>query len=756
MLLWLATGWAAAQEEQASWSNLAATAEATVEREDASLFALNRIRLQLLDWREKFLSDREENAGRLATLDAQIAALGPDPSKDETLPPDAPELAARRMALEQQRAAVFAPAALAAESFARADGLIAETDSKISELERRALTERGATPLNPLYWGAAIASLVESVSNLGNELVGGVTADWQSGALERRGPGAIILIGLAIWVLMKSRYWVNQWQASVDLTQSRWRSVQGFLLSGLRLAFPIGGLALLVFGIQRLGVLGANGSTVLQGVGAAAVVAIIARWLAAEFFPLGDDGGPLNYSVDTCASLRRLSSYLGIGIGAIIVVETLLSTTNATSLSVGVLLFPINLLAALALFRFGGLLRRSELTSEAPETAGRTRRIIGLLCIIVAVASPLLVAAGYASASNALFRPFVLSLALIGFVLLLQQQVNRSWSLWRGQVEDDRGPLAPVLIGLAFFLLALPVLALIWGAGTTDMTELWARFQSGFTLGDTTLSPTDFLTFVLFFAAGYLLTRVIQSTLRNNILPRTSLDIGGRNAIVAGVGYVGIILAAVVAITSAGIDLSSLALVAGALSVGIGFGLQNIVSNFVSGIILLVERPVSEGDWIEVNGQMGYVRNISVRSTRIETFDRTDVIIPNADLVSGQVTNWTRGNSVGRLIIQVGVAYGTDTEAVMEILRDIAMNHPMVLHNPPPSILFQNFGASSLDFEIRAILRDINFMLSVKSEINQEIAKKFDEAGIEIPFPQQDVWLRNAIQIGDDKKGDNA
>ena len=740
---------------ETTWADVSTAAEDAVSRDDSSLFALNRLRIQILDWRDLFLSQQGTNAERLATLDAQIAALDMGISSDngsETADSsgssfEADEVTKRRTELLDKRAAASAPAALAAEHLAHANGLLHELDTQISELERAALTTRGPTPLNPVHWGAALLALAEGLTNFGREGAARLEFEARTGGLLRNAPGAVLLMAVAFWIFWNSRRWLTVLGQTAVRSNSRWEPVLVFIVGFLQLALPLFGLFLFVVAVRRLDLFGLTGEAVITGGSAAATVAIFARWLAAEFFPKGERSGPLGKSEKDRDEFRRLTFLLGLGIAGITLVEVLMGTTNAESISVGVVLFPINLLAAFVLFRFGRKLRASGGETENATEPGRISRLVGFLCMAVAIIVPLLIAAGYAYASNALFRPFVLSMALVGFMMLLQNQISRSWAIYRGNATSQGDTLAPVVVGFVLVLISGPLLALLWGASNTDLIEWWGRFQSGLRIGDTRISPSDFLSFVLVFAVGYLLTGFIQSFLKGTILPRTSIDIGGRNAIVAGVGYVGIILAAVIAIDSAGVDLSSIALVAGALSVGIGFGLQNVVSNFVSGIILLIERPVSEGDWIEVNGHMGYVRRISVRSTQIETFDRTDIIIPNADLASVAVTNWTRGNSVGRVIVPIGVAYESDTEQVMGILKDVAMSHPMVLHYPEPTVLFISFGDSALNFEIRAILRDVNFILSVQSELNLEISKRFRDAGIEIPFPQRDLWLRNAEDL---------
>jgi small-conductance mechanosensitive channel len=486
-----------------------------------------------------------------------------------------------------------------------------------------------------------------------------------------------------------------------------------------------------------------------------------ARWIGSWLFPVGERwdltlGLPDRARAEGRAYTDLLGAILALGTVLVILAEVRGWGEGTRAVAV----FPLQLAIGAMLVRLGQLMARHAGHYAEPEEpggevspdryAGPLLRNVGRASMAVGVLGPVAAAVGLGALAQAVLVPAVMSLALIGFLVIVQQVVRDLYALAAGRDDGARDALLPVLIGFGIALCSLPVFALLWGARVSDLTEVWARIRAGVRLGETVVSPGAILSFAAILAIGVLLTRLVQGALRAQVLPRTRIDTGGRTAIVSGVGYVGFILAAVFAVTGAGIDLTSLAFVAGALSVGIGFGLQNVVNNFVSGVILLIERPISEGDWIQVGDQMGYVRSISVRSTRIETFDRTDVIVPNADLISGTVTNWTRGNLIGRIILPVGVAYGTDTRLVERVLRDVAEAHPMVLLKPPPSILFRRFGADAMEFEIRAILRDVNWVLSVETEMNHEIARRFAEEGIEIPFAQRDVWLRNpdALRAG--------
>lgn len=313
---------------------------------------------------------------------------------------------------------------------------------------------------------------------------------------------------------------------------------------------------------------------------------------------------------------------------------------------------------------------------------------------------------------------------------------------------DQFGLGAGLLISLLVLLFGVPLILLLWGFQIQDI-ELWFyRFLTEIRIGGISISIVGILFGILLFLLGLVVTRWFQRWLDGSVMARGRMDAGVRNSIKTGVGYLGVAVAGLIGISAAGIDLSSLALVAGALSLGIGFGLQNIVSNFVSGLILLAERPFKVGDWVSTSSTEGFVKKISVRATEIETFNRQSIIVPNSELINSPVGNWTHRNKLGRVDVPVGVSYDSDPRRLIDLLIEVAQGHELVLRNPEPVVHFSGFGESSLDFVLKCHVADVLTGIGVKTELSLRIFERLKAENIEIPFPQRDL----NIKLGDDNE----
>ncbi len=306
---------------------------------------------------------------------------------------------------------------------------------------------------------------------------------------------------------------------------------------------------------------------------------------------------------------------------------------------------------------------------------------------------------------------------------------------------DQSGIAAGLFIYVFALITGVPLILMSWGFQPRDL-QLWLfNLFTEINIGTIRISIFGILGGVLLFAGGLVVTRWFQKWLDGNVMARSHVDGGVRNSVKTGVGYLGTAIAGIIGISAAGIDLSSLALVAGALSLGIGFGLQNIVSNFVSGLILLVERPFKVGDHVITGVNEGIVKRISVRATEIETFRRQSIIVPNSELINAPLGNWTHRNKVQRSEVPVSVAYDTDPQEVIDLLLEVVNERPDVLRNPEPHVEFLRFGASSLDFELRFHLADMGEGLNVRNDVRMEILRRFRARGIVMPYPHQDVML---------------
>jgi small-conductance mechanosensitive channel len=401
--------------------------------------------------------------------------------------------------------------------------------------------------------------------------------------------------------------------------------------------------------------------------------------------------------------------------------------------------------------RLAGKPGRRDLTRPVFDTARR----VGLLLLLAALAANVL---GYVRLARLLYLGTAHG-AYAGVVLYTLAQVVEglivlSLGTWAAQalhvVQRHRRVILRrarrlVRVGMTVFwagwvLRSFSILDdVLDGLGTALRAHL--------TIGQINLSLGDLVAFAITLWATFLISRLLRVVLEDEFFPRMHLGRGVPYAVASFSSYTVLLVGFFVALAAAGIGFDRLAVVAGALGVGVGFGLQSIVNNFVSGLILLFERPIQIGDVVQLGDVLGTVRRIGLRSSILHTSEGAEIIVPNANLIAQQVVNWTLSDRKRRIDLAVGVAYGTDPEQVLALLIRVARGQSDVLDEPEPSALFMGFGDSALNFELRAWTGNLEDCLKVRSGLAVAVNRALAEAGIEIPFPQRDLHVRSVDPV---------
>jgi small-conductance mechanosensitive channel len=743
--------------------NRAATA---LEAGSVSEKTLGQLRSQLVEVRDRTADIINRGDIRAEAIAAQLNSLGPPPAEGNK---EADEIAARRLELANALAEANAPVRRAGEIHGEATFYIRQVDRQLRARKLDKVFERYPSPLAPSTWSLGFQEIEQFIQRLRRDIDSELARPSVSKKLNETVPLAIGLALFGILFLTVFQHPVSR--ALKKFCEKRSSGVRALLLAVVYntsfIVLPLIGALALIAVFPVLDIYPNAIRSAVYGIPAMAVFMIIANWIGHTIFAPGQSHWRL---LDLDDQEARLGLRLCQGLGVFLMLEIAIEAAEldnafgAAAISV-LSVLPIAL-AAVLLWPLAGIIRSPggasdqtedvEQGTEEPEEASVKPQDSGFLLFLSLLMKGSVILAlcvtlvGYVQLARVAIIPVIMTIAQLGLGFMLYHLVVVIVKTATGRKDEDATPIW-LSIGLICVLTVVfaPMIALTWGAQINDIAEAWRLLTQGIQLGDIHLSLDTILVLTAVFGFGFVVTRWLQNLLKNTVLPQTRMDAGAQNALVTGIGYVGLTLAALIAVSTAGLNLSSLAVVAGALSVGIGFGLQTIVSNFVSGIILLVERPIKEGDWIEVSGQSGYVRKISVRSTRIETFDRHDVIIPNSDLISGTVTNMTLSSKTGRLIVPVGVAYGSDLEKVKAIMINAARAHSTIARYPAPVVLFIGLGDSSLDFELRCFLKDVGNVLTTKSDLYFKIYSDLGEAGVEIPFPQRDLHLRDIDRLVD-------
>ena len=756
-----------AEARLATWRATLDQVTAALARTDLDDAALERLRLETGVVRDAAAATSLELAPRIKSAEVRLGQLA-QPTDADGVESD---LVKRDRELESRSlAALRAIDQQAQVQRLRAEELTAQIIERRRALFAERLFERRVSVLDPVLWVAVIGELPRAMTSARL-----LVEDWAGAVLDRAGRAAAALIlliavaGIVVYATFRHRLLAIAWRADDTDTEvpPLKRALAACAVLIANTAIPVLGLLLLRFTLEAMDVLPTRIERVLRGITIAVGFFSFSFGLSRGLLA---PGRPKWRLVDLPeAAIDPAIRWILIGGGVFAVGIALLTAASVLALPV-VVTVAVQAVVAVALAIITALLLRAvsrglSMGEDQPEgeAGGRWRWLIPLGWLVVAATLAAAVA-GYLALAWFLATQIVWTASVLGLLLLLLTVVDEATSAgFKSGTGVGRflsanfglsyaaiGQIGVLLSGVARLLLIIVAVLLIIGRlgfSSADLSSISAAIVSGLSIGGLTLSPTAILGAIVLFVLGVAATRGLQQWLDQRYLPRTRLDVGLKTSIRTGVGYVGTIAAGMIAFAFAGLNLQNIAIVAGALSVGIGFGLQSIVNNFVSGLILLAERPIKVGDWIVVGPDEGTVKRINVRSTEIETFDRATVIVPNSSLISGTVKNWMHHDLTGRVMLPVGVGYDADPERVIAILLAAARGHPQVLAYPQPFAQFTNFGASTLDFVLFCYVANVGNMGGVRSDLRVAILKAFREASIEIPFAQSDVKIRDFDRI---------
>jgi potassium-dependent mechanosensitive channel len=731
--------------------------EAAAGRAGTSGRALIDLRAQAATIHEDLLAKAADIAAKRTAAEAQLKDLGPAPTDGRA---EAPAIAAERTRLTALVGDLGAQGNLARQLATRADQLFNGINARRRILFTDTLFERSPSLFDAASWrdlAGGVADELRGVASLAGSWWGFVV----DSGYGRIGAALTTLFGLALVAAGAGRWWRRHMAARTPGETRFGKAVGGLeALAAAAVPLPLAIVAVIAT-LDAYALLPQTIRQIAIGLAVAVAVASFGRGVAlgvlapdapARRLPPLDDA--------TARQLYRHVVWAVRALGAAVFLNAVhrqvvapLSLTVATSalLALAVAALLVHLLRAL----------RRQL-----EPGAVARRVPGLMAVGWIAAALILgaLASGYIGFATFLAERLIVAAvvfaaayltlvfvdALFAEILVADRPAGRAVAATLGlrpQTVELAGTIVSAVLRLAIIIaafVAISAVLLALGPRGLVAAEVFGGLHDTL-LGAGLVSVTFSLGTVLAAAAlllvGLLATRAVQRWLERRFLPRTGLEPGLQHSISAILGYVGIIAAVSLALVELGIDLQKIALIAGALSVGIGFGLQSIVSNFVSGLILLAERPIRVGDSIVVKGEEGWVRRISVRATEIETFERASVIIPNSELITGVVKNWTHGNTIGRIILKVGVDYASEPGKVRDLLLECAREHPQVVDSPPPRALLLNLGDSALEFELRCVVADFDRSLIVKSDLYFAILERLRAAGIRVPAPQREVRL---------------